>query len=103
MDFVSDEIQLKREQAWVGDAVLALFAREWILRQDDIKPGQRTEAFIQMTGNQFLACVGEPTAIEAGIGKVYQSDGLQAAFNHIETTLLPLYLKQRNNRKPSRR
>ena len=26
----------KRTKAWIGDAVLALFAREWILKQTDI-------------------------------------------------------------------
>lgn len=100
---MADDLQQKREWAWIGDAVLALYAREWILKQDDIKLGERTEAFIQLTGNQFLACLGEPTALEAEIGKVYRAEGLQAAFQHIEKSLLPLYLKQRNNRKQSRR
>ncbi|MGB1127657.1 MAG: hypothetical protein ACPG3X_04725 [Opitutales bacterium] len=84
----------KRTKAWVGDAVLALFAREWILRQQDIKPKQRAERFIQMTSNQFLSAIGEPTAMEAEIGAVYESDGLEAAFVHIEEKFVPLFKKQ---------
>jgi hypothetical protein len=47
-----------------------------------------------MTSNHFLASVGEPTAVEAQIGIIYQSDGLDAAFAHIEATLVPLFEKQ---------
>ena len=49
----------KRTKAWVGDAVLALFAREWILDQEAIEPGNRIEVFTSLTSNQFLACIGE--------------------------------------------
>lgn len=90
--------QEKRELAWIGDAVLALYARRWILKQTDILPGERIEAFKQMTSNAFLACFGQPTAIEAEIGKVYEAEGLDASFGHIERLLLPMFLKQRTNR-----
>lgn len=87
----------KRELAWVGDAVLALFARNWILQQKDIPVEERTNAFVSMTSNGFLACFGEPTAIEAEIGSIYQQDGLEKAFEWIETTCLPTFRKQRLN------
>ena len=91
----------EQTKAWVGDAVLALFAREWILKQPDIRVEKRAEVFIQMTSNQFLSSLGEPTAMEAAIGVVYEADGLQAAFDHIETKFIPIFRKQRNNqRKP---
>ena len=90
--------QEERTEAWIGDAVLALFARQWILQQADIAPAQRAEAFTQLTSNQFLASLGEPTSVEAAIGKIYQSEGLHAAFEWIESQLIPLYLKQRKNR-----
>ena len=51
----------KRTKAWIGDAVLALFAREWILKQTDISAKERAEVFIQITSNQFLASISEPT------------------------------------------
>jgi len=87
----------KRTSAWIGDAVLALFAREWVLRQQDIQPGKRIEVFTGMTSNRFLACLGEPTAIEARIGDIYQIEGLESAFAYIEKTLLPVFEKQRRN------
>lgn len=85
----------KREEAWIGDSVLALFAREWILRQPDISKSDRADTFIQMTSNHFLASVGEPTAMEAEIGLIYHQSGLQAAFDFIEEKYIPLFLKQR--------
>ena len=83
----------KRDLAWVGDAVLALFARKWLLDQKDVDPEERVEQFIRMTSNQFLACFGEPTAIEAEIGEVYEQKGLEAAFNFIERKFLPVFKK----------
>ncbi len=88
----------KRTSAWVGDAVLALFAREWVLSQREIQPGERIDVFTGMTSNRFLACLGEPTSVEAAIGEVYQSKGLEAAFAYNEETLLPVFEKQRRNR-----
>ena len=79
--------------------MLALFAREWILKQTDIAVKERAEVFIQMTSNQFLASLGEPTAMEAEIGIVYENEGLQAAFDFIEGKFLPLFIKQRAKRK----
>lgn len=87
----------KRAKAWVGDAVLALFAREWILGQSDIEAGDRMEVFTRMTSNQFLACFAEPTLVEAEIGVAYESGGLASAFEYIESKLLPVFKKQRRN------
>ena len=87
----------KRTKAWVGDAVLALFAREWILDQNVIERSNRIEVFTALTSNQFLACIGEPTVVEARIGKVYRAEGLQAAFDYIQREVLPVFEKQRRN------
>jgi dsRNA-specific ribonuclease len=89
----------KRELAWVGDAVLALFAREWIVKQKALSTDARTEAFISMTSNGFLAHFGEPTAVEARIGLAYQSGGLSQAYALIENEYLPLWHKQRANQR----
>lgn len=91
--------ETKRAKAWIGDAILALYAREWILKQKDIPAKERADVFIQMTSNQFLASLGEPTAMEAEIGVVYEAEGLQAAFNFIETKFLPHFIKQRTRGK----
>lgn len=89
----------KRTKAWIGDAVLALYARRWILAEPSIKANERADAFIRMTSNKFLSAIGEPTAMEAEIGLIYEADGLDAAFAHIEETYLPLFKKQQAKRK----
>ena len=81
----------KRTKAWVGDAVLSL-AREWIPGDASIQPSDRNEAFIRMTQTSFSS-VGEPTAMEAEIGRIYESEGLDAAYKHIEETTF-LFKKQ---------
>jgi hypothetical protein len=90
-----DAVRIEREEAWIGDAVLCLFAREYILRTTGrMDPGE----FTALTCNDFLRAFGPPTRVESRIGQIYQEQGLAAAFAHIETEFLPLYLKQKRNR-----
>jgi dsRNA-specific ribonuclease len=84
------------QQAWLGDAVLALYVREKILREDGVLDGEK---YTRMTSNQFLSALGEPSAVEAAIGVVYQQEGLPAAFAYIESRLVPLFEKQELNRR----
>ena len=86
-----------REIAWIGDAVLALWARSWILQQAQIKPEQRSDVFVSMTSNRFLSAFGEPTAVEASIGKIFQHNGLEAACEWMDAELLPVFKKQLAN------
>lgn len=88
----------KREQelAWIGDTVLDLFARSWILKHRGKVCG---EVLRRMTSNQFLACFGNPTSVEAKIGTLYQNGGLPEAFAWIEEEILPLFEKQERNRR----
>ena len=79
----------EREEAWVGDAVLALYVREWLLRNKQSLDG---EAFIRFTSNDFLRLQGNPTSVEAEIGRVYQEHGLAAGFAWIEEKLLDRFL-----------
>ena len=85
----------EREQAWIGDAVLGLFARRWILEREG---KMDAEMFARMSSNQFLSAIGNPTAVEAKIGRRFESDGLQAAFEHIEAEIVPLFLRQEKRR-----
>ena len=78
------------EEAWVGDAVLGLYARRAILRAMGAVDGER---FVEMTSNRFLARFGEPSEVEAQIGRVYERDGLEAAFEWIEKTMGGAYAK----------
>ncbi len=83
------------EEAWTGDAVLCLYARGAILRRGG---GIDNAQFERMTSNRFLAGIGEPSQVEASIGRIYASDGLDAAFAWIEENLLPLFRKQEEKR-----
>jgi hypothetical protein len=92
-----------KDLAWTGDAVLALYARQWLLDQPDHPLFTRQELFIRLTANNFLMAVGEPTRVEAQIGAIYNCDGLDAAFDHIENTLQPLFKKHLANATRGRR
>src|SRR5438445_12742336 len=84
------------EEAWIGDAVLTLYARLRILQEDQVIDGPKS---IRMTSNQFLATLGEPTEVEARIGRVYTNDGLAAAFVFIQNQIMPLHEKQEATRR----
>ena len=97
-----EEIDQEREEAWVGDAVLALYMREWLLRERGKIDG---DAFIRATSNDFLRLKGNPTAVEAEIGRAYQEGGLQAGFDFVEEQLIPLFVQREKvrERQKSRR
>ncbi len=86
----------EREEAWIGDAVLNIYVREYILKQFGALDG---EMFVRFTSNDFLKCHGNPTSVEAEIGRVYTERGLQAGFDWIETNLLPKFLIQEKHYK----
>ncbi len=86
----------EQELAWIGDTVLDLFARTWILRERGAVCGETQR---RMTSNQFLACIGNPTAVEARIGALYRDEGMEAAFAWIEAELLPIFEKQERKRR----
>ncbi len=92
----TDPQLVEKAEAWIGDAVLALAAREWILRQKGATDGAMQA---RMTSNQFLSTVGNPTAIEARIGRLYRDEGLEAAIRWVESELVPRFLKQEKNRR----
>jgi hypothetical protein len=83
------------EQAWIGDAVLTLYARLRILREDGCVDGEKCG---RMTSNRFLSSLGEPTAVEAMLGREYATHGLEAAFAWIEARLMPMFERQEANR-----
>jgi hypothetical protein len=85
------------EDAWIGDAVLCLYCRSRILRNDGALDGDK---FARMTSNQFLTTFGDPSEVEAEIGRVYADQGLEAAFAWIEARLMPKFDKREAKRKP---
>ena len=76
--------------------MLTLFARRWILAETGAIDGERS---VRMTSNRFLNSLGQPDEVEAQIGRVYEGEGLEAAFQWIETRLLPMFKRQEGNRK----
>ena len=91
MSSKADDLRLEREAAWIGDAVLALFARQFVLRERKALDG---EWFTRLTSNDFLSAFGNPTRVEASIAKIYQDCGLQAAFDWMDANLITLFRKQ---------
>jgi len=85
------------EEAWIGDAVLCLYCRRRILEKDRVLDGDK---FTRMTSNQFLTAFGDPSEVEAEIGRVYTDEGLEAAFAWIETRLMPKFDKREAKRNP---
>ena len=87
--------RILKEKAWIGDAVLGLYAREWILKQEK---KMDAEMFTRMTSNHFLNSLGNPTKVEADIGETFGQEGLEKAFVYIEQKILPVFLKQEKKR-----
>ena len=75
--------------------MLCLYAREKILREGGKLDAEK---FARMTSNQFLSALREPTEAEAELGRVYESEGLQAAYSWIEQKLMPIFERQEANR-----
>ena len=87
--------EAERALAWLGDAVLSIFAREHVLK----RLGRiDTPSFLSMTSNAFLLTLGRATRIEAEIGLVYSQEGLPAAFAYIEQRIMPLWRAQEAKR-----
>ena len=91
-----EELRQEREAAWVGDAVLALFARQFVLRERNSMDG---EWFTRLTSNDFLSAFGNPTRVEASIGRLYLNGGLDAAFEWMNSNLIPMFRKQTANKR----
>jgi len=79
------------EMAWIGDAVLSLYARRRILAEG---LGINNEKAIRMTSNRFLQITGEASEVEARIGREFEKEGLDAACTWIEANLMPVFEKQ---------
>jgi 23S rRNA maturation mini-RNase III len=94
------EMKQVQEQAWVGDSVLELVMRQWVLEQ---KGCLDMAVKTQLTCNAFLSTLGHPTKVEAHIGRLYLSSGLDAARTWIMENVLPEYLKREAKLRKSQR
>ena len=84
-----------RQEAWVGDAVLELYARRWVLQETNQRDADRKVRFVR---NSFLSLLGQPTRVEAEIGRRYREEGLDAAFDWIAEHFHDLFARQEANR-----
>lgn len=98
MSFDPDDPVAVRDLSWIGDALLSLFAREWILKHETQLGGMRVDLFRDITSNQFLSALGSPSVVEARIGDAYRSGGLPAAQKYFDDAIAPVFLKQHANR-----
>ncbi len=71
--------------------MLALYVRNRILAEG---LGINNEKAIRMSSNRFLSVFGDASEIEAQIGRIYRDEGLEAAFQWIEESLIPVFEKQ---------
>lgn len=97
---MNHDVKDSRSNAWLGDAVLELYARSWILREHGTVDAEMKTRF---TCNQFLNCFGAPTKIEAQIGLMFREQGLDGAFQWIRENIEPLFLKQEAKKKRLKR
>ncbi len=102
MSFDPADPDVVRDLSWIGDAVLGLCAREWIIENEARLGANRTDLHRDLTSNRFLAVLGPPTVIEARIGDAYRSGGLPAAREVFDTRIVPVFLKQLAKRKRAR-
>lgn len=85
--------------AWIGDAVLTLWARRRILAETGAIDG---DCAARLTSNQFLSTLGQADEVEARIGRLYAAEGLDAAFAWIDAEIRPLFDRQEANRRKRR-
>jgi hypothetical protein len=84
-----------QKDAWIGDAVLSLWVRLRILRDDGALDGPK---YARLTSNECLGLIAEPSETEARIGRAYAAGGLEQAFAYIEEHLQPVFEKREANR-----
>lgn len=77
-----------RELAWIGDAALALVARQWILDTMGTIDG---EIHRKITSNKFLRSFGHPTKVEAELGVIFKAGGLAAVRTEFERRFVPKF------------
>jgi hypothetical protein len=88
----------KIDYAWLGDSVLGLFMRMLLLHNSIPQGKTRGDLFTQITSNQFLSGFGNPTEVEAHIGRIFNEQGILGAFQYIETEIYPVLRRQLKNR-----
>lgn len=99
---LSESSMNEQQLAWLGDSVLGLVMREWLLDTYPRRGSELGELFAWSTSNDFLSAFGQPTSVEAGIGRIYLREGIRAAMRYVQSDILPLAQKRIENRLKTR-
>ena len=91
----SDFIKQQGEDAWIGDAVLSVYARTRVLREQG-KISANDERLL--VSNRIINSYAQPTKTEALIGRRFRESGFDAAMLWIRENLEPVWAKQTEKR-----
>lgn len=92
-----DPMEIEKAEAWLGDAVLALLVRDWLLKTVGTVDGELQGL---ITSNQFLSRFGQPTAVEAALGRLWRDHGLAAAEAEFGKKFLPEMIRHLRRQRP---
>lgn len=94
---MKDAREIEKAEAWLGDAVLALLVRDWLIGTLGSTDGDLQGL---ITSNQFLSRFGHPTAVEAALGRLWRDHGYAAAESEFRTKFLPEMIRHLRRQRP---
>lgn len=95
---MKDPREVEKAEAWLGDAVLALLVRDWLLRTLGVADGDLQGL---ITSNRFLSRFGQPTAVEAALGRLWRDQGYTAAESEFQEKFLPEMVRHLRRQRPA--
>ena len=94
---MKDPREIEKAEAWLGDAVLALLVRDWLLKTLGTTDGELQSL---VTSNHFLSRFGQPTAVEAALGRLWRDHGYTAAESEFREKFLPEMIRHLRRQRP---
>ena len=94
---MKDPKEIEKAEAWLGDAVLALLTRDWLIKTLDSTDGDLQGL---ITSNHFLSRFGPPTAVEAALGRLWRDHGYAAAEAEFRQKFLPEMIRHLRRQRP---
>lgn len=89
--------EIEKAEAWLGDAVLALLTRSWLLKTFGTADGDLQGL---ITSNHFLSRFGHPTAVEAALGRLWRDHGYAATEIEFREKFLPEMIRHLRRQRP---
>ena len=94
---MKDARAMEKAEAWLGDAVLALLVRDWLINALGSTDGDLQGL---VTSNQFLSRFGQPTAVEASLGRLWRDQGYAAVESEFRKNFLPEMIRHLRRQRP---